>query len=76
MFHLLHNFIKLHNRRDPLFDKYGVNRVMPPSDFDSEDDTPSFSSTTQNQGGSNGNDNNFTNDMWDRIMFEMYLNHT
>ena len=38
---------------------------MPPSDSDSEDDAPSSSGTTQNQGRSSGNDNNFANDMRD-----------
>ncbi|KAL5538680.1 hypothetical protein UlMin_044123 [Ulmus minor] len=72
---VLHNFIKLHNQGDSLFNRYGVDGVMLPSDSDSEDDVPSSSSTTQNQGRSGGSDNNFANDMWDRIMFEMYLNH-
>ena len=76
MFLLLHNFIKLYNWGDPLFDRYKVDGVMLPSDSDSEDDTPSSSDTTQNQGGSSGNDNNFANDTRNRIMFEMYLNHT
>ena len=73
---ILHNFIKLHNWGDPLFDRYGVDGVMPPSDSDSEDDAPSSSGTTRNQGGSNGNNNNFANDMRDHIIFEMCLNHT
>ena len=71
----MHNFIKLHNRGDPLFDRYEVDGVMPPSDSDSEDDTPSSLGTTQNQSANNGNDNNFANDIRDRIMFEMYLNY-
>ena len=62
---VLHNFIKLHNREDPLFDRYGVDGVMSSSDSDSEDDAPSSSGTTQIQGGSSGNDNNFANDMQD-----------
>ena len=72
---VLYNFIKLHNWGYPLFERYEVDGVMPPSDSDSEDDAPSSSSTTENQGGSSGNDNNFTNDMRDCIMFEMYLNY-
>ena len=76
MFHLLQNFIKLHNRGDPLFYRYKVDRVMPPSDSDSEDDALSSTGTTQNQGESSGNDNNFANDMRDHIMFQMYLNYT
>ena len=75
MFHLLRNFIKLHNQGDPLFDRYGVDGVMPLLDFDSEDDAPSFMGTTQNQGERSENDNNFANDIQDRIMFEMYLNY-
>ena len=47
---------------------------MPPSDSDSEDDASSSSGTTQNQGPNSGNDDNFANDIRDRIMFEMYLN--
>ncbi|KAL5578364.1 hypothetical protein UlMin_020063 [Ulmus minor] len=54
---------------------YGVDGVMPPSDSDSDDDAPSSSGTTRNQGANSGNDNNFANDMRDRIMFEMYLNY-
>ena len=42
---------------------------MQHSDSDSEDDAPSSSGISQNQGGSSGNDNNFANDMWDHIMF-------
>jgi len=72
---VLHNFIKLHNRGNPLFDRYGVDGVIPSSDSDSEDDAPSSSGTTQNQGGSSGHDNNLANDMQDYIIFEMYLNH-
>ncbi|KAL5562905.1 hypothetical protein UlMin_032652 [Ulmus minor] len=49
--------------------------VMPPSDSDSDDDAPSSSGTTRDQGANSGNDNNFANDMRDRIMFEMYLNY-
>ena len=75
MFHLLQNFIKLHNQGYLLFDRYEVDEVMLPSDSDSEDDALSSTGTTQNQGESNGNDNNFTNDMRDRIMFEIYLNY-
>ena len=71
----MHNFIKLHNQGDPLFDRYGVDGVMPASDSNSEDDVPSSLGTTQNQGGNSGNDNNFTNDMRDRIIFKMYLNY-
>ena len=63
MFHLLHNFIKLQNRGNPLFDRYRVDGVMTPSDSDSEDGAPSSMGTTQNQSASNGNDNNFANDM-------------
>ena len=73
--YVLHNFIRLHNREDPLFDRYGVDGVMPSSDSDSEDDAPSSSGTTQNQGGSGGNDNNFVNNTLDHIIFKMYLNH-
>ncbi|KAL5542292.1 hypothetical protein UlMin_010002 [Ulmus minor] len=72
---VLHNFIRLHNRGDPLFDRYGVDGVMPPSDSDSDDDAPSSSGTARDQGASSRNDNNLTNDMRDRIMFEMYLNY-
>ena len=48
---VLHNFIKLHNRGDPLFDRYGVDRVMPDADSDEENDAPSSSGSIQNQGG-------------------------
>ena len=48
---------------------------MPPLDSDSDDDAPSSSGTTHDQGANSGNDNNFANDMRDRIMFEMYLNY-
>ena len=72
---VLHNFIRLHNRGDPLFDRYGVDGVMPPSDSDSDDDAPSSSGTARDQGANSRNDNNFANDMRDRIMFEMYLNY-
>ena len=72
---VLHNFFKLHNRGDPLFDRYGVDRVMLPSDSDSDDDAPSSSGTTRDEGVNSRNDNNFANDMRDRIMFEMYLNY-
>ena len=75
MFHLLQNFIKLHNQGDPLFDRYGVDGVMPPSDSDSNDDALSSLGTTRDQCADNGNDNNFANDMRDCIMFEMYLNY-
>ncbi|KAL5577452.1 hypothetical protein UlMin_019151 [Ulmus minor] len=44
---VLHNFIRLHNRGDPLFDKYGVDGVMPPCDSDSDDDAPSSSGTAR-----------------------------
>ena len=72
---VLHNFIRLHNRGDPLFDRYGIDGVMLPSDSNSDDDAPSSSGTTRDQGANSGNDNNFANDMRDRIMFEMYLNY-
>ncbi|KAL5554275.1 hypothetical protein UlMin_041676 [Ulmus minor] len=72
---VLHNFIRLHNRGDPLFDRYGVDGVMPPSDSDSDDDAPSSSGTARDQGANSRNDNNFANDMRDRIMLEMYLNY-
>ncbi|KAL5578857.1 hypothetical protein UlMin_011299 [Ulmus minor] len=72
---VLHNFIRLHNRGDPLFDRYGVDGVMPPPDSDSDDDAPSSSGTTRGEGANSRNDNNFANDMRDRIMFEMYLNN-
>ncbi|KAL5567113.1 hypothetical protein UlMin_030277 [Ulmus minor] len=52
-----------------------VDGVMPPSDFDSDDDSPSSSGTTRDQGANSGNDSNFANDMRDRIIFEMYLNY-
>ncbi len=57
------------------FDRYGVDGVMPPSDSDSDDDAPSSSGTVRDQGANSQNDNNFANDMRDRIMFEMYLNY-
>ncbi|KAL5541366.1 hypothetical protein UlMin_042457 [Ulmus minor] len=72
---VLHNFIRLHNRGDSLFDRYEVDGVMPPSDSDSDDDAPSSSGTARDQGANSRNDNNFANDMRDRIMFEMYLNY-
>ncbi len=72
---VLHNFIRLHNRGDPLFDRYWVDGVMPTTDSDGEDDAPSSSGTTQNQGANTGNDTNLANDLRDRIMFEMYLNY-
>ncbi|KAL5564375.1 hypothetical protein UlMin_027539 [Ulmus minor] len=49
--------------------------VMPHSDSDSDDDAPSSSGTARDQGANSRNDNNFANDMRDRIMFEMYLNY-
>ena len=48
---VLHNFIKLHNQGDLLFDRYRVGGVMSHSDFNSENDATSSSGTTQNQGG-------------------------
>ena len=72
---VLHNFIRLHNRGDPLFDSYGVDGVMPPSDSDSDDDAPSSLGTTQDQSANSGHDNNFANDMRNRIMFKMYFNY-
>ena len=72
---VLHNFIKLHNRDDPLFHRFGVDGVMPPPDSDDEDDAPSSSRTTENQGGYERNDENLSNGMGDHIMFQMYLNH-
>ena len=71
---VLHNFIRLHNRGDPLFDRYGVDGVMPPPDSDSDDDAPSSSSTMRDQCANSGNDNNFANDMHDvRDVFELQL---
>ena len=66
---VLHNFIKLYNMGDPLFDKYGVYEIMPDSNSDDEDDTPFSLDTTQNQGGYGGNDDNLANSMLDHIMF-------
>ena len=40
---MLHNFIKLHNEGDPLFDWYEVNEIMP----DSNSDDAAFSSGTR-----------------------------
>ena len=43
---VLQNFIKLHNMRDPLFDRYGVDEIVSDSDSDDEDDAASSSGTT------------------------------
>ena len=64
---VLHNFIKLHNMGDPLFDRYGVDGVMP--------DAPSFSGSTQNQGNYGGNDDNLVNEIRDHIIFQMFMNY-
>ncbi|KAL5547778.1 hypothetical protein UlMin_003009 [Ulmus minor] len=72
---VLHNFIKLHNRDDPLFHRFGVDGVMPPPDSDDEDNTTSFSGTAANPHGYRGNDKNFANTMWDHIMIQMYLHY-
>lgn len=72
---VLHNFIKLHNRDDPLFGRFGVDGVMPPPDSDDEDDAPSSSGITGNQGLYGGNDDDLANGMRDHMMFQMYLNH-
>ena len=45
-YYVLHNFIKLHNMGDLLFDRYGVDEIMPDLDSDDEDDAPSSSGTT------------------------------
>ena len=58
---LVTNFIKLHNKEDPLFDRYGVDGIMPDSNSDNEDDAPSSLSSTQHQGGYGGNDDNLKN---------------
>ncbi|KAL5560982.1 hypothetical protein UlMin_030729 [Ulmus minor] len=72
---VLHNFIKLHNRDDPLFHRFGVNGVMPPPDSDDEDNTASSSGTAANPHGYGRNDENFANSMRDHIMIQMYLHY-
>ena len=73
--YVLHNFIKLQNMGDPLFDRYGVDGIMLNSDSDDEDGAASSSGTMQNQGGYEGNNDNLANSMRDHIMFQMYLNY-
>ncbi|KAL5564355.1 hypothetical protein UlMin_027519 [Ulmus minor] len=72
---VLHNFIKLHNRDDPLFQRFGVDGVMPPPDSDDEDNTASSSGTAANPHGYGGNDENLANFMRDHIMIQMYLHY-
>ncbi|KAL5567609.1 hypothetical protein UlMin_024184 [Ulmus minor] len=72
---VLHNFIKLHNRDDPLFQRFGVDGVMPPPDSDDEDNTASSSGTAANPHGYGGNDENLANSMRDHIMIQMYLHY-
>ena len=70
---VLHNFIKLHNRDDPLFHRFSVDGVMPPPDSDDEDNIVSSSGTATNPRGYGGNDENLANTMRDHIMIQMYL---
>ncbi|KAL5582016.1 hypothetical protein UlMin_014458 [Ulmus minor] len=72
---VLHNFIKLHNRDDPLFQRFGVDGVMPPPDSDDEDNTASSSGIAANPHGYGGNDENLANSMRDHIMIQMYLHY-
>lgn len=44
---------------DPLFDRYGVDGVMPNDDSDGNSDVPSSSGGTQQEGGYGGNDENW-----------------
>ena len=68
-------FYKVTQQERSLFDRYGVDGVMPDANSDDKNDAPSFSGSTQNQGCYGRNDDNLANEIRYHIMFQMYMNY-